>query len=41
MPLLMSDGIAIQNWFKGIFSEEFVNKVPTIAGSNKDEVKLC
>ena len=33
--------LLFQNWFKGsTFSEEFVNKVPTIAGSNKDEVKL-
>ncbi len=42
MPLLMSDGIVIPKigLKAALFSEEFVNKVPTIAGSNKDEVKL-
>ena len=42
MPLLMSDGIVIPEigLKEALFSEEFVNKVPTIAGSNKDEVKL-
>ena len=38
----MSDGIVIPEigLKEALFSEEFVNKVPTIAGSNKDEVKL-
>ena len=42
MPLLMSDGIVIPEigLKAALFSKEFVNKVPTIAGSNKDEVKL-
>ncbi len=42
IPLLTSDGIVIPEigLRASLFSEEYVNRVPTIAGSNKDEVKL-
>ncbi len=42
LPLLTADGIAIPKiGLKSALSErEYVNKVPTIAGSNRDEVKL-
>ena len=42
IPLLMSDGIVIPEigLKSALSSEKFINKVPTIAGSNIDEVKL-
>ncbi len=42
IPLLTSDGIVIPKigLRNALFSADFVNKVPTIAGSNRDEVKL-
>tara|TARA_B100001287_G_scaffold250035_1_gene230299 strand:- start:524 stop:2272 length:1749 start_codon:yes stop_codon:yes gene_type:complete len=42
IPLLMSDKIVIPQMGlrAALFETDFVNKVPTIAGSNRDEVKL-
>ncbi len=42
IPLLTSDEIVIPKigLKAALFKEEFVNNVPTIAGSNRDEVKL-
>ena len=42
IPLLTSDNIVIPEagLRASLFNKEFVNKVPTIAGSNRDEVKL-
>jgi len=42
IPLLTSDGIVIPKigLKKGLFSKKHINSVPTIAGSNRDEVKL-
>ena len=42
IPLLTADGIVIPmvGLKEALFREEFVNNVPTIAGSNRDEVKL-
>tara|TARA_E500000178_G_scaffold355697_1_gene429301 strand:+ start:6516 stop:8387 length:1872 start_codon:yes stop_codon:yes gene_type:complete len=42
IPLLTSDGIVIPEigLRASLSNKEYVNKVPTIAGSNKDEVKL-
>ena len=42
LPLLTSDGIVIPltGLRESLTSEKHVNKVPTIAGSNRDEVKL-
>ena len=42
IPLLTSDGIVIPEigLRASLFNKEYVNRVPTIAGSNKDEVKL-
>ena len=41
-PLLTNDGIVIPKMglLKALGSPEYLNKVPTIAGSNKDEIKL-
>ena len=41
-PLLTNDGIVIPKigLKDALGSEEYLNKVPTIAGSNKDEIKL-
>ena len=41
-PLLTNDGIVIPEigLKEALRSEEYLNKVPTIAGSNKDEIKL-
>ena len=42
IPLLTSDNIVIPKMGlrKALYEEDYVNKVPTIAGSNRDEVKL-
>ena len=42
IPLLTSDDIVIPKMGlrEALYKEDFVNKVPTIAGSNRDEVKL-
>ncbi len=42
IPLLTSDGVVIPEigLNAALYNKEFVNKVPTIAGSNRDEVKL-
>ena len=42
IPLLTSDGIVIPTigLKNALYSKDLVNKVPTIAGSNRDEVKL-
>ena len=42
IPLLTSDGIVIPKigLKNALYSKDLVNKVPTIAGSNRDEVKL-
>ena len=42
IPLLTSDNIVIPKigLREALYEEDFVNKVPTIAGSNRDEVKL-
>ena len=42
LPLLTADGIAIPKMGlrKALAEEKFINKVPLIAGSNRDEVKL-
>ena len=42
IPLLMSDVIVIPQMGlrAALYEKDFVNKVPTIAGSNRDEVKL-
>ncbi len=42
IPLLTSDGIVIPKigLKESLFKKEYVNNVPTIAGSNRDEVKL-
>ena len=42
IPLLTSDGIVIPKMGlkKALYSKDHVNKVPTIVGSNRDEVKL-
>ena len=42
IPLLMSDIIVIPQMGlrAALYEKDFVNKVPTIAGSNRDEVKL-
>ena len=41
-PLLTNDGLVIPKigLKESLRSEEYLNKVPTIAGSNKDEIKL-
>ena len=41
-PLLTNDGLVIPEigLKESLRSEEYLNKVPTIAGSNKDEIKL-
>ena len=41
-PLLTNDGVVIPEigLKEALRSEEYLNKVPTIAGSNKDEIKL-
>lgn len=42
LPLLTSDGIVIPEigLRRALYNSEYINKVPTIAGSNRDEVKL-
>ena len=42
IPLLTSDNIVIPKMGlrRALYEEDYVNKVPTIAGSNRDEVKL-
>ncbi len=42
LPLLTSDGVAIPQieLSKALLKKEYVNNVPTIAGYNRDEVKL-
>ena len=42
LPLLTADGVVIPKigLLPALSEERFVNKVPTIAGSNRDEVKL-
>jgi para-nitrobenzyl esterase len=42
IPLLTADGLVIPNvgLKKALSNKEYLNKVPTIAGSNRDEVKL-
>ena len=41
-PLLTNDGLVIPKigLKESLRSKEYLNKVPTIAGSNKDEIKL-
>jgi para-nitrobenzyl esterase len=42
IPLLTSDNVVIPKMGlrRALYEEDYVNKVPTIAGSNRDEVKL-
>ena len=42
LPLLTADGIVIPRigLRKALFDSKYINKVPTMAGSNRDEVKL-
>ena len=42
LPLLTADGIVIPEigLRKALYDPKYINKVPTIAGSNRDEVKL-
>ena len=42
LPLLTADGIAIPKigLRKALYDEKYINKVPLIAGSTRDEVKL-
>ena len=42
LPLLTADGIIIPKigLRKALYDSQYINKVPTIAGSNRDEVKL-